>query len=210
MGALKSRGVAMDSVRQMSGAYLRRLEAFELAHGILLQFLVGTSVGRWMESVNEMVLEAVDCNDSIGWLSVDDLMDEFYLRIGSDLDGQQVVDKADIPSDLEKSYQGVSEIEFRLFLQSVRDQFACALDDLEELRERLNEINALVTFFDMHYGLAVEEVGEDRKDLIALSRNLAVRWDDYISLARSLLQTPDCPIGGDSDESLNEFLRGRD
>ena len=200
----------MDRARQMSRAYLKRLEAFEAEHRILLKFLAGTSVGRWMENINGAVLEAADCNDSIGWLNVDGLMDEFYLSIGSDLDGKRVVDKADIPSGLEHNYEGVSDLEFGMFLKRVREQFICALDDLKELRERLDGINALVTFFDMHYGLAVEESGEDRKDLIALSHNLAVRWDEYISLARSLLQTPDWSVGEDCDESLSGFLRGRD
>lgn len=200
----------MDWARQLSGAYVKRLEAFELEHKILLQFLAGTSVGRWMESVNDVVLEAADCNDSIGWLSVEDLMDEFHLSIGSDLDGRRVVSKADVPGLLERNYKGMNDLEFELFLKGVREQFSCALDDLKELRERLDEVNALVTFFDMFYGLAAEEIGEDKKDLIAFSQNLAVRWDGYISLARSLLQTPDCPIGGDFDESLSGFLRGRD
>lgn len=90
----------------MSRAYLKRLEAFEAEHKILLKLLAGTSVGRWMESINGAVLEAADCNDSIGWLNVDGLMDEFYLSIGSDLDGKRVVDKADIPSGLEHNYEG--------------------------------------------------------------------------------------------------------
>ena len=153
-----------------------------------------TGLAKLIEKVEEFVEEAYDINQHAGFLPEGDAYtdcEKFLLAIRFDTKSEFIKSLKNIPSHLKREFKA-SEGEFQDLMRDERAVLEQAFIDMEELFVQFeedvcgtpDEIEELSYIFDE----ALEDDDSRKKFFSQVADNLIGLWEEFVSLAKSLIR----------------------